>query len=423
MADARESRTGRRGESFRTQIARSESFEHGRKHKPMGTYSAARASRATKDVATAKAIEPQPVLGPMPVNIPSHIAEQSQELLDLTREAISILDAEGRIVFWNRGAEHLYGWAREEVTGQRLNEVLKTDLPRPLAQIENILRHEGCWDCELRHTTKQGTRITVASRWALWQDETKRVRGRFQLDTDITRRKQIENELRVLSGRLLSLRDEERRRLARDLHDSVGQLLAGAAMNLAMAQRKLSPNDPASSQLLNELGNLLEQSVKEVRTMSYLLHPPLLDEVGLPSALEWYISGFSERSQIKVELNLPPELGRFARDVELAIFRIVQETLTNVHRHSGSQVARITVSKSAGQIRLKVEDEGKGMELPLNSRDNAERPLLGVGISGMRERVRNLGGQMQLRSGSWGTVVEVLLPTEETRMPAASAGQ
>jgi PAS domain S-box-containing protein len=339
-------------------------------------------------------------------------SSQGSELLNLAREAIFILNNEGKIIFWNRGAEQLYGWSASEVIDRSPTELLKTELPRPVAQIENILRSEPYWDGELRQTTKHEQRVTVASRWALWRDESEQICGRFQLDADITRRKQIENELRVLSGRLLSLRDEERRRLARDLHDSVGQLLAGAAMNLTMVERKLPFADPASLQWLKNLSALLEQSVKEVRTMSYLLHPPLLDEVGLPSALEWYISGFSERSQIKVELELPQDLGRFRHDVELALFRIVQETLTNVHRHSGSPTAKVTLSKSPTQVRLKVADCGKGMELPLNHGDNEEHPVLGVGISGMRERVRNLGGQMQIRSGSWGTVVEILLPIE-----------
>ena len=334
------------------------------------------------------------------------------ELLDLSREAILVLNHEHKVVFWNRGAEQLYGWSAPEATGRSPLKLLKTELPRPLAQIENILRSELYWDCELKQTTKEGKRITVASRWALWEEHGQRP-GLFQLDMDITRRKQIENELRILSGRLLSLRDEERRRLARDLHDSVGQMLAGAGMNLAMVHRRLSNAEPATRQLLTDLGLLIEQSVKEVRTLSYLLHPPLLDEVGLPSALEWYVSGFCSRSQIKVKLEIAPDLGRFRNELELAIFRIVQETLTNVHRHSGSATAKITLSRSASQVRLRVGDQGKGMSLPVPG-EAEERPLLGVGISGIRERVRNLGGQMQIRSGSSGTVVEVLFPIEES---------
>jgi PAS domain S-box-containing protein len=342
------------------------------------------------------------------------------ELLDLAREAILALNTEGRIVYWSRGAEQLYGWSGEEAAGQSPIELLKTELPRSLAQIENILRSEAYWDCELKQTTRQGKRITVASRWSLWQEKGQR-RGIFQLDTDITRRKQIENELRILSGRLLSLRDEERRRLARDLHDSVGQMLAGASMNLAMVQRRLSNPEPATLQLLQDLGLLIEQSVKEVRTLSYLLHPPLLDEVGLPSALEWYVSGFVSRSQINVELDIAPNLGRFRNELELALFRIVQETLTNVHRHSGSATARITLSRLPSQVRLKVEDQGKGMSLPVPGEANDDRLVLGVGISGIRERVRNLGGQMQIRTSSSGTVVEVLFPIEEASAQGSAA--
>ena len=354
----------------------------------------------------------RPVPRPEKLMRPLAEGKNRTELLDLSREAILVINHEHKVVFWNRGAEQLYGWSAQEAIGRSPLELLKTELPRPLAQIENILRSELYWDCELKQTTKEGKRITVASRWARWEEHGQH-RGLFQLDMDITRRKQIENELRILSGRLLSLRDEERRRLARDLHDSVGQMLAGAGMNLAMVQRRLPNAETATQQLLTDLGLLIEQSVKEVRTLSYLLHPPLLDEVGLPSALEWYVSGFCSRSQIKVELEIAPDLGRFRNELELAVFRIVQETLTNVHRHSGSATAKITLSRSASQVRLRVGDQGKGMSLPVPG-EAEERPLLGVGISGIRERVRNLGGQMQIRSGSSGTVVEVLFPIEES---------
>lgn len=353
---------------------------------------------------------------------PPNKGNPKTELLDLSREAILARNQEGKIVYWSRGAEQLYGWSRAEAAGQSPIALLKTELPRSVAQIENILRSEAYWDCELKQTTRQGKRITVASRWSLWEEKGQ-PRGIFQLDMDITRRKQIENELRILSGRLLSLRDEERRRLARDLHDSVGQMLAGAGMNLAMIQRRLPNAEPATLQLLQDLGLLLEQSVKEVRTLSYLLHPPLLDEVGLPSALEWYISGFVSRSQINVELDIAPNLGRFRNELELALFRIVQETLTNVHRHSGSATARITLSRLPLQVRLKVEDQGKGMSLPIPGEAHEDRLLPGVGISGIRERVRNLGGQMQIRTSASGTVVEVLFPIEETSAQGSAAGK
>jgi len=166
----------------------------------------------------------------------------------------------------------------------------------------------------------------------------------------------------------------------------------------------------------------LDEALREIRTLSYLLHPPLLDEVGLLSALRWYVAGFSERSQIKVELEVPENLGRFRRELELALFRIVQESLTNVHRHSSSSTAKITVTRLPNQVRLKVEDQGKGMTLPLAVH---EQNSSGVGISGIRERVRQLGGQMQIRSGNWGTALEVLFPVEESApsQGVSAAGQ
>jgi PAS domain S-box-containing protein len=341
------------------------------------------------------------------------LLRQCGKLLDLSREAILVVDREEKIIFWSTGAERLYGWTSAQALGAAPLELLKTDLPRPFAQIQNILQNEEHWDCELRQSGKAGDRLTVATRWARWRDEFGQVLGRFQLDTDITRRKQAEEELRILSGHLLTLRDEERRRLARDLHDSVGQLLAGATMNVSILSSQSPAKDPKTASLFAEISKLLEQSVKEIRTISYLLHPPLLDEIGLLSALRWYVAGFAERSQIKVELEIPEDLGRFRRELELAVFRIVQETLTNVHRHSGSESAKITLTRNARQLRMKVEDKGHGMASPLNIEGGKRRNAPGVGISGIRERVRQLGGQMQIRSGVTGTVVEILFPVED----------
>src|SRR6266480_220940 len=297
----------------------------------------------------------------------------NRKLLDLVREAVLLVDLSGEIVFWNQGAEQLYGWNANEALGQSPLELLQTELPRPLAQIHNILRKERCWDAELKQTTRKGIRITVASRWALWRDDSGTPLGHFQLDSDITRRKQAEQELRVLSGRLLTIRDEERRRWARELHDSVGQLLVGVTMN-----------------------------------------PPMLDEVGLASALRWYVNGFSDRSQIKVKLEIPEALGRYRLELEIAVFRIVQEALSNVHRHSKSETAQITLMASPRHLRLKVEDRGKGMSLPISGLEKDDANMPGVGISGIRERVRQLGGQMQIRSGEWGTALEVFFPAESS---------
>src|SRR5213592_550994 len=274
----------------------------------------------------------------------------NRKLLDLVREAVLLVDLSGEIVFWNQGADQLYGWNANEALGQSPLELLQTELPRPLPQIHNILRKERCWDAELKQTTRKGIRITVASRWALLRDDSGTPLGHFQLDTDITRRKNVEQELRVLSGRLLTIRDEERRRWARELHDSVGQLLVGITMNLSILQRQLDGAAPIDSKFLSESMHLTNEALQEIRTLSYLLHPPMLDEVGLASALRWFASGFSKRSEIEIDLEIPESLGRFPRDLEIAVFRIVQETLTNVHRHSGSSTAKINIWRSTNQL-------------------------------------------------------------------------
>ena len=341
---------------------------------------------------------------------------QKTELLKLSREAVLVVDLSDKIAFWSDGAEQLYGWKRAEALGKSPLELLQTQLPRPVAQIETILRREPHWEGELKQTTRYGARISVSSRWALWRDLSGRTLGRFQLDSDITRRKNVEQELRVLSGRLLTIRDEERRRWARELHDSVGQLLVGITMNVSILQRQLDGAGPIDGKFLSESMHLTNEALQEIRTLSYLLHPPMLDEVGLASALRWFASGFSKRSQIEIDLEIPESLGRFPRDLEIAAFRIVQETLTNVHRHSGSSTAKINIWRSTNQLRLKVEDQGKGMILPAFGKDDRENAILGVGISGIRERVRQLGGQMQIRSGEWGTALEVVFPLEESEL-------
>src|SRR3989440_3149056 len=228
---------------------------------------------------------------------------QRTELLKLSREAVLVVDLSDKIALWSDGAEQLYGWKRAEALGKSPLELLQTQLPRPVAQIETILRREPHWEGELKQTTRYGARISVSSRWALWRDLSGRTLGRFQLDSDITRRKNVEQELRVLSGRLLTIRDEERRRWARELHDSVGQLLVGVTMNLSLLQQQIE-TDSSDGKLLAEGMRLTTEALREIRTISYLLHPPMLDEVGLASAVRWYAAGFSERSQINVEVEI-----------------------------------------------------------------------------------------------------------------------
>ena len=332
-----------------------------------------------------------------------------------SRDAVTLVDSSGGILAWNPSAERLYGWKEAEVLGKSFLDLVKAELPRPLAQIENILRREGYWEYELKKTTRVGTQIIVASRWTAWKNNAGTVMGRLHLDTDLTKLKRAEHQLRVVSGHLLNLRDEERRKLGRDLHDSAGQLLSMGKLNLSLAEEHLGAINPRAAAYLEECSKLIDQALSEVRTISYLLHPPLLEELGLAGVLPWYVSGFSERSRIKVSLDVPKDMGRLAKELELGLFRILQECLTNVHRHSNSSTASISLSLGHRQVRLKIEDQGKGMAVT-TSEGGSQGRTAGVGLSGIRERVANLGGHMQIRSGNWGTAVEVVFPSAEVTL-------
>jgi len=217
-------------------------------------------------------------------------------------------------------------------------------------------------------------------------------------------------EIRELTGRLLKSQDDERRRLARELHDSTGQMLAAMKINLDSIGSELQGKNPAVDKLVAETTGYTVEISRQLRTMSYLLHPPLLDETGLQSALRWYAEGFSQRSGIQVDLKINPEFRRLPDDLEIAIFRVVQESLTNIHRHSGSPTATIELSSSPENIQLQIIDAGKGMP------DRASRGKFvpGVGIMGMQERMRQFGGTFEILSKGKGTTVVATVPTERT---------
>jgi len=217
-----------------------------------------------------------------------------------------------------------------------------------------------------------------------------------------------EKSLRSLSGRLLHLQDEERRRFSRELHDSLGQYLVGVKMNLDM----FCNSQPADG-LLSEAIHLLDQSIAETRTISHLLHPPLLDEAGFSSAAKWYLEGFAQRSGIKVTMDLPDDLSRLPKSIELGLFRVLQESLTNIHRHSGSSSAEIALKLFPGKVVLKVRDFGKGIPQELLKNFRSEGVNFGVGLAGMRERLRELGGQLNIQSKATGTLISVTMPLSE----------
>jgi PAS domain S-box-containing protein len=229
---------------------------------------------------------------------------------------------------------------------------------------------------------------------------------------DITGLKRAETLVRRLSGRLLQVRDDERRRLARDLHDSLGQTLTAIKMNLSYLGRDTSNLDGRGRTAVAESKELVDSALKEVRTLSHLLYPPMLDDVGLLAAIRWFANGFSQRSSIQVDLVLPADLPRLSTERETAIFRVVQESLTNVHRHSGSATATVRLEREGELLHMYVVDQGRGIS-PEKLSFHQETATIGVGLLGMRERLRQLRGQLDIDSCSQGTTIHAIVPLSE----------
>lgn len=313
-----------------------------------------------------------------------------------TIRAATILAAHGTshreelLYHWANGSEHVVEFALDPIRDD---------------QGKIIFLHPSGTDITKRKRTEEDLRKTRA------ELET-RVQGRT------AELNKANESLRDLSARLIHLRDQEDRRIARELHDSVGQLLAGISMNLGVVRPQVHKLDEAGAKAFAENVLLVEQISAEIRTISYLLHPPLLDEIGLGSALHWYIEGFSERSKIKVDLEVPSDLGRLSTDLETAIFRIVQECLTNIHRHSGSKTASIRVIPGDRRVLVIAQDSGRGMsaeKLHPNSDGSS-----GVGFRGIAERIRHLGGHLNIHSNGGGTIVTATLPLEQAAEAAGA---
>jgi signal transduction histidine kinase len=231
-----------------------------------------------------------------------------------------------------------------------------------------------------------------------------------RLLANIRDREQANKALRELSGRLFRMQEEEHRRIARELHDSIAQELAAVSMNLSQLQKRIEGRDLITDNLLSDSMALVEQCNREIRTISHLLHPPLLDELGLRRALQDYIEGFAGRSGIVTTLDVAPDLGRLPAAIETALFRVVQESLGNIHRHSGSTTAAIRIRPDAGTVKLEIRDEGGGLPPGLRQGIKEMTVPVGVGIAGMRERLRQVGGQLEIDSSDRGTTVRAIVP-------------
>jgi signal transduction histidine kinase len=247
----------------------------------------------------------------------------------------------------------------------------------------------------------QALETEMAERKAVEEDL---LRTKAELETQVEQRTAA---LRRLSSRLLSLQDSERRRIARELHDSLGQYLVGLKLNAHMLRKS-----PEREELWSEADRLMEQCISEVRTLSYLLHPPTMDAAGFTSAARWYVEGYGQRSGLTVTLDAPPDHTRLPDEIELALFRVLQEALTNVHRHSGASSADVVVSQDAEQVILQIKDNGRGIPEDILNHFYKTGAGTGVGIAGIRERVRELGGKMTIESNGSGTLVRVAIPIE-----------
>jgi PAS domain S-box-containing protein len=351
-------------------------------------------------------------------------------ILEISADAVISVDETFHITLFNQGAERMFGYRQHEVLGQPLDLLVperfrdihhthtanfansgQTTLLMAQRQAVFGRRRDGTEfpiEASLaKLKLQEGTVFT-----AIVRDITERVRSQEELQRSHeeleTRVLERTAELQELSNRIVHLQDEERRRLARELHDGTTQTLIAIGMDVSTLTKMLSEAEPRVQTKLAECKDLVSQCMNEIRTVSYLLHPPLLDELGIDLAMRNYVEGFSRRSGIHINLVLP-DLQPLSREVELAIFRIVQESLANIHRHSGSQTAAIILGRQNGKVMLEISDQGCGIPPELLNGGNGSRRS-GVGLAGIRERIRQLKGACEIESNSAGTKIRISLP-------------
>jgi len=354
--------------------------------------------------------------------------------------AIFMLDPEGHVATWNRGAERIKGYKASDIIGSHFSRFYpEEDLRAGKPQWElKVAAKEGRFEDEGWRIRKDGSRFWANVIITAVHDETGKLIGFGKVTRDSTERMQAqralqrevaekqqaemrlresEKSLRDLSLHLLRTQDEERRRIGRDLHDSLGQSLAVLKMKLdSLVSVVGKRTDDEAADDVAQCIRLTEDSIKELRTISYLLYPPMLEEMGLKSAIPWYLDGFSARSGIKTTLEVATDFTRLPREAELALFRVFQESLTNVHRHSGSPTAEVRLFSKGGMGVLEVRDRGKGLPPGLLEESSQDwMGQLGVGLRGMNERMRQLGGTLELTSTKEGTTVRAMVPAQLTK--------
>ena len=353
-------------------------------------------------------------------------ARQSREIVNAffssSTVGFGILDSELRYARVNDVLPRMAAMMPEDLLGKSVLEVFGLRGTQTETVLDNVLRTGApIFDREISAELRR--KPGQVRHWLVNYFPIPNEKGKFTqigiIAVDVTARRQAESALRKLSGRLLGIQDQERRRIARELHDSLGQYLAG--LKIAIELLGASPRIERQAELLNECSDILEKAIAETRTLSHLLHPPLLDEAGFASAASWFVSGFSQRSGIPVSLDLPSDMPRLPQSVEIALFRILQESLTNVHRHSRASSAEIKVEADAEQTTIEILDHGCGMPTPVLEHVRGDGNRLGVGLAGMRERVHELGGEFEVTSSDHGTTVRAQIPLKEEQAQAANA--
>jgi two-component system, NarL family, sensor kinase len=321
--------------------------------------------------------------------------DRAHSYLDIADVILLALDLQGRVTLINRKGSSTLGWDESELMGR---DWLETCIPVGIrdqlrAYFHNVLGGNLTY-IENPVLTRSGEERMIGWRNSLLRDSEGAIIGTLSSAEDITERLKFESTLRDLSGRLLQAQDEERRKVAREVHDGIGTYVSGLSLALGKIRTFLNDANPEHRSAIAECRELIQAAGAEIRSISYLLHPPTIEGMGLESALDWLVRGFSSRSGIGISLQLAPDLGRLKPEIEMTLFRVTQEALSKVHRHSGSNTAALRMFRENDQIVLEVADQGRGM--PPHSVGAA--PEFTVGISGMRERVEDLGGTFNVES-------------------------
>lgn len=344
-------------------------------------------------------------------------AEQAA-LLELTQDSVFVIDMEGTVQFWSRGAEAMMGYSKAEAAGKIAHELLVTEFPEPFSEIVATLIRIGHWEGDLIKTAKDGRRVVVAGRWALQRGKRGQPPRMLVVNSDITERRRGEEllvlqteQLRALADRLQSVREEDRKRVARDLHDQIGQILTAIKMDMSWIRRHLP--EPAHEVLarLKESIQLIDEGVKTVRAICSGLRPGALDDLGLAAAIEWQASEFTSRNGVPCQVSVPAVDLHHDGHRAIATFRIFQECLTNVIRHAQAKSVRVALRQDEENIILVVEDDGIGF-----CEADQSRSLGCLGLLGMKERAQFCGGDVHISSSPGkGTTVTIRVPVDTPR--------